>query len=257
MRTLVDHAVGLRPVTLAELDDRAGLLTRSDRKYVMTVERLAAVLDRLPAMMQVLDVDGVRHFAYESVYFDTPLLDSYLSGARGRRRRFKVRTRTYLDSERCFLEVKVKNGRGQTVKRRIEHPRERAEQLTDDARSFVAEHVTVLPTVLDLAPVLTTRYTRTTLVGDGLRATIDTDLTCTRVDGATATFAGVAIVETKSTGRPSDVDRALWAAGVRPVACSKYAVGMAALDPSLPHHKWHLLLDRLSPSLVISPRSSS
>ena len=253
MQQLVDRTTALRPVTLAELEHRAGLLTRSDRKYLVTPDRLEEVLGRWSPALHILDVDGRRHFAYESVYFDTPQLDSFLGAARSTRHRFKVRTRTYLDSGRCFLEVKVKNGRGQTVKQRIEHPADQCDRLTDDACAFVSEHVTSLASVHDLGPLLTTRYRRTTLVGDDLRATIDVDLTCTRRDGAGVSFGDVAIVETKSTGRPSDVDRALWAAGVRPVACSKYALGLVALDPTLPRNKWHAALRRLTPSISVTP----
>jgi hypothetical protein len=46
----------------------------------------------------VLEIDGARSFAYDSTYFDTPDLDAYLLAATRRRRRFKVRTRTYVDS---------------------------------------------------------------------------------------------------------------------------------------------------------------
>jgi len=257
MHALVDHAGGLASVTLAELEDRAGLLTRSDRKYLVPPDRLEEVLDRIAPSMHVLDVDGRRHFAYESVYFDTPQLDAYVGAARGSRHRFKVRTRTYVDSGLCFLEVKIKNGRDQTVKQRIEHPAALRDRLTDDARAFVAEHVTSLATVHDLGPTLTTRYVRTTLVGDDQRSTIDTDLSCTRWDGDEVSLTDVAIIETKSTGRPSDVDRALWASGIRPISCSKYALGLATFDPTLPRNKWHVLLSRLSPFLVLSPRSAS
>ena len=38
----------------------------------------------------------VSSFDYESVYFDTPDLTCYLLAARRRRRRFKIRTRTYV-----------------------------------------------------------------------------------------------------------------------------------------------------------------
>lgn len=261
MEALIDHASGMRAIALGDLDDRVELLTRNDRKYLVTPERLGPVLDRLDGSLHVLDIDGRRHFAYESVYFDTPDLNSFLGAARGTRRRFKVRTRTYLDSGRCFLEVKVRSGRGQTVKLRIDHPADLRDHLTDDALAFVAEHVTTLRSVHDLRPTLTTRYMRTTLVGDAFRATVDTDVRCTRHDGAAVALAGITIVETKSSGRPSDVDRALWACGTRPISCSKFALGLVALDPTLPRNKWHVLLDRLDPFLTFTPsttpRSSS
>ena len=56
-------------------------------------------------------------------------------------------------------------------------------------------------------------------------------------------LADLAIVETKSAGAASEVDRLLWRAGHRPVRISKYGAGMAALHPDLPRLKWHRVLD--------------
>ena len=87
----------LAAVTLAELNAAASLLTRVDRKYLLPVH---AAQDLVHALgdAQVLQIGRRRSFAYASTYFDTPDLDSYYLAARGRRRRFKVRTRSYLDS---------------------------------------------------------------------------------------------------------------------------------------------------------------
>ena len=76
--------------------------------------------------VRVLEIDGPRAASrYRSVYFDTPDLDSYLAAARRRRRRFKIRIRSYLDSGRHFLEVKTR-GRaghhGQAPRRRTPVP---------------------------------------------------------------------------------------------------------------------------------------
>lgn len=102
----------LQPITLQELNDAAAMLTRTDRKYVVRPGELAAVVSMMPGPVRVLDIEGHRSFAYESVYFDTPELASYLAAARKRRHRWKVRTRTYLDSGQCMLEVKVRDEPG-------------------------------------------------------------------------------------------------------------------------------------------------
>jgi len=105
---------GLATIGLAELTERASLLTRIDRKYVLPRAELDAVLGDLDPAVRVLDIDGVRSSAYESVYFDTPELTSFLMAAHPRRRRFKIRTRTYVDSAQSYLEVKTRGGRGVT-----------------------------------------------------------------------------------------------------------------------------------------------
>ncbi|MFD9112397.1 VTC domain-containing protein [Streptomyces bottropensis] len=88
----------LRPIGLDELVERASLLTRVDRKYMLPVHELPLVIGGLGEDVQVLEMGGERDCGYRSVYFDTPDLDGYLRTARRRRRRYKLRVRTYLDS---------------------------------------------------------------------------------------------------------------------------------------------------------------
>lgn len=241
----------LRPVGLVELDALASLQTRVDRKYVVPLDALERLLPGLEPGARVLEIGGERDFAYESVYFDTPELTSYLGAARRRRRRFKVRTRTYVDSAQCWVEVKTRGPRGTTVKNRHPHePRDR-DRLTADARQFTED-------VLDdadvacagdsaFAPTLISRYRRTTihLPRTNSRTTIDTDLVWTDVaTGDELPLSGFAVVETKTGSTPSSTDRLLWSHGFRPVRISKYGTGMAALHPELPSTPWRRVLDR-------------
>ena len=123
---------------LAELQAEASLLTRIDRKYLVPLEAAQQLVDSLAEHARVLQINGVRTFAYASTYFDTPGLDSYLLAARKRRRRFKVRTRSYLDFGLCFLEVKTRGARGATVKQRSPWNIDSADRLTDQDRAFVS-----------------------------------------------------------------------------------------------------------------------
>ena len=126
------------PVTLDELNRTAALLTRVDRKYVLTSAEADAFILGLPREARVLDIDGRRRFGYHSTYFDTAGLDCFLGTAHRRRHRFKVRTRRYVDTDQQFLEVKTRRG-GCTVKRRVawEQP---IRHLDGGAREFVADH---------------------------------------------------------------------------------------------------------------------
>ena len=187
-----DH---LATTSLAELNGAAGLLTRVDRKYLVPLERAQELVGGLISEAQVLDIDGRRRFSYASTYFDTPGLEAFMLTARKRRRRFKVRTRTYLDSGLCFLEVKTRGARGTTVKRRMGYHPDDASRLTGSGRAFVAAclasaGVTGPAAARDVAaalrPVLATTYERTTLhLPDAeARATIDTALTWRRLGPA-------------------------------------------------------------------------
>lgn len=228
----------LRSVSLAELDALAALQTRVDRKYMVPEGVLGGLLAELGGTVRALEIDGRRAFGYESVYFDTADLRLYRAAAHGRPRRVKVRTRTYVDSGLCMLEVKVRDVRGRTVKHR--HPCADGARLADAAPGFLAAFDAV-PETDDLTAALTTRFVRATLlVGDGqARATIDTDLRMQTPDGAAASLSGFALVETKSAAGPSAVDRLLWARHLRPVRVSKYGAGLAAVRHDLPGNRWY------------------
>ena len=104
---MVDAIDRLVPASLADVDAVAALQDRVDRKYVLHVDAVADLVRALAPQLSVLEIDGRRAFGYESIYFDTADFESYLGAAYRRRRRFKVRTRCYLDSERTMLEVKT------------------------------------------------------------------------------------------------------------------------------------------------------
>jgi hypothetical protein len=243
----------LPTVSLAEVNGAAALLTRVDRKYVLPTTDLPGLLARLVDEVpgsRVLAIDGRTTHGYRSVYFDTPELLSFHMAARPRRRRFKLRTRTYLDSGESFLEFKAVGPRGLTVKSRLALTVPGAtvdDRLPPDAASWaddlLAETGTGV-TATALSPVLWGGYDRTTfLLPDGTgRATVDTALTWHGRDTPVLERPGMAVVETKSGTRPSPVDRLLWRAGHRPAKISKFGTGMAALYPTLPRNRWTRVL---------------
>jgi len=196
---------------------------------------------------------GRRDFGYASLYFDTPDLTGYHLAARGRRRRFNVRRRTYADSGQSFLEVKTRGGRGSTVKERTPEDDAGAPVLGPAGRRFVDEALIragVPPVTGALQAVLGTSYQRTTLhlaaagSAPDSRVTVDTDLAWSVPGGSQLALPGLAIVETKSSSTPSAADRWLWRHGHRPTRVSKYGTGLAALHEHLPANKWHPVLRR-------------
>ena len=258
MSTLTaDAAVGLdrfAPLGLDELDSSAALQTRVDRKYLVCLDRLEDVLAAMDPGTRVLEIDGERSFAYASVYFDTPGLSSYLGAVHRRRDRFKVRTRSYLDTGSCWVEVKTRGPRGATVKTRQEHATDQPHTLPVPAWQFASGALggrRVADLDGPLAPTLVSTYRRTTLHvpgrygGPASRTTIDTGLVWTDPrTGAEHPLGELAIIETKTGSAASPTDRLLWRHGIRPVRISKYGTGMAVLHPDLPAHPWRRVLDR-------------
>lgn len=251
-------------IGLEELVADSALMSRIDRKYLLDATELPEFEARLGPGVRVLQINGLTWFSYRSRYFDTAKLDCYLDAGRRRRRRFKVRTREYLDSSQEWLEVKTRGARGTTVKDRIER---RLDDLTfpgDDGPTpgelnwitrTLHDRGIAKPATRSLTPALTTSYERRTLqvvprYGEAAsRLTIDVGLRCELpahpVDGPQATnFERYAFVETKGGPRGSMADRLLWSMGHRPLSVSKYGLGIAALRPDMPPLKWRYLLSR-------------
>lgn len=258
--TLNSILADLDPIGLNELNKRAAMLTRVDRKYALDAATASAILGRLPEGTLVLHVDGQVSQGYASTYYDTPDMDSYLLTALKRRRRFKVRTRSYLSSGASFLEVKTRGPRGVTVKKRMPISWDEAgAPLAGERRQWVAGKVEKTGyghLVPALEPVLAGSYERNTLLlpGGVGRATVDTNLLwrSLRTDGTEVARPDLVIIETKSGATLSVVDHLLWEGGVRPVKISKYGTAMAAMH-HLPANKWHRTLDRYFHEYVEAP----
>jgi hypothetical protein len=239
-----------RPVGLEELDASASLATRVDTKYLVPVVVLARLLEQLRPTHAVLAIEGRREFRYTSRYVDSPELGCYHDHRRGVRKRWKARTRLYEDSGQARWEVKLKDGRGMTVKHALPLGRDAAEgALTPQMRTFLAEvlrqgYGRAVPG--GLTTTLAVGYRRSTLthLGEENRVTVDSDLQMTAGGGRALLRPDRVLVETKSLSGRSAADQALRAAGVRPCSVSKYCAGLALLDPALPNHPWRRLLDR-------------
>jgi VTC domain len=248
-RAVAAAAAMVDPIGLDELMGLAELQTRVDRKYFVLASVFRRLITELADDLQVLEIDGRRSFGYESVYFDTPRLDTYRAHLQRRRQRFKARTRTYTDSGLCMFEVKLTGARGETVKQRVPHPAEESAELTDGARAHLrtalgqAYHQGMPP---GMRPTLATTYRRTTFVsrtGES-RLTCDVGLVCMDVRHEVRDTGAHVLVESKSSGRGSAPERILRELGVRPASVSKYCVGVAGLHPELPSNPWHQTLQR-------------
>jgi VTC domain len=232
-------------VGLDDVLSEAALQTRIDRKYLLTPEQFDELGRRVSGSFRVLDIDGRRVFGYESVYFDTPSLDLFRAHRQGRRRRYKARVRTYLDSGACMFEVKLKGRRGETVKHRRAYSVDDRLQLNQEAADFLElllreEYGESMP---NLQPSVTTCYSRLTLVDleGGARLTCDVDLVCSRGQEH-AYGSDMILVESKCSGSGSTADAALRQMGVRSISISKYCIAVALLHRHLAANKWNRTL---------------
>lgn len=238
---------GRSAISLADVVENAALQIRVDKKFLLTPQQFTAFTNRLGAEFSVMQIDGLRTFQYRSTYFDTPDFEQYVAHRQGRRRRYKVRSRTYVESKLCMFEIKTKGLRGSTVKHRREQPLADETVLSPQNMAFLKQVLTEEygQDVPELVPALRNAYRRATLVDpvDGERVTCDVDL---RYADATGQVDGpdMVIVETKSADGRGLSDEALAALNIRPVSMSKYCLGVATLNPELPANKWSRLLKR-------------
>lgn len=235
-------------ISLAEVLAQSELQVRLDRKYLVSAKDFTRLANRLAGELKALDIDGRRSFAYESRYFDTPARQTYREHLAGRRDRFKVRTRSYVDSGETMFEVKLETPDGGTDKRRFPHPTEAYGRLTSDARRHLRATLSAAgrQAPADLGPSCATAYQRSTFVAnDGsTRITCDHDLVCSNEDGSVGALRDHVLVEVKSATAPSFVDQAFADLAVEQISISKYCVGIALLHPDLPSDPWNAVLGR-------------
>lgn len=245
MSTIEQALATFEPISLVGANEIAELQTRVDRKYLVDEGTLWELLNALAPTLRVLQIDGEQSCDYRSTYFDTADLALYRAAVQGRRRRHKVRSRTYGETGPCFLEVKAKGHRGANVKSRLGYCRSDRNAITTDGHDFIEAVTGRHDIAATLLPVLTTAYNRSTLIDptSQTRLTFDRRLRCTDTLGGEATLNAI-VVETKSAGAPSAADQWLWQHRVRPSKISKFCTGLAATRPDLPGNKWHRNITR-------------
>ncbi len=106
------------PISLEEMSG-IKLMNRTDTKYVTSYQILKEILLVARHDYRVQEVNGEYNIAYHTIYLDTPDRDMYVTHQSGRIVREKIRIRTYVNSDLTFLEVKNRNNKGRTDKRRI------------------------------------------------------------------------------------------------------------------------------------------
>jgi len=215
------------PISLDELNAKAALLSRVDKKYIVDGPTFEALSQRLEGDFLALEIDGRRLFTYHTVYFDCDELSLYEDHLKGRRRRFKCRSRHYVETGRCVFEIKLKGLRGRTLKHQLQIDERHHGVMTEQAQEFASR---ILRETYgrgldrDLQPVLPMTYQRLTLAAKegAQRVTCDFSLDF----GSAGLADGHAIIESKSESGRGKVDRALRTLGVRPISCSKYCAGI-------------------------------
>ena len=231
------RALGAFEPVSPELLARRDLLQRTDTKYLLPRRALPELLAQLGRDYRVLYAGQRPSALYLTQYLDTPAFDLFHDHRRGKRLRFKLRVRHYIDRGLSYLEVKGKCAGGGTRKSR------RAlgymcDELSPDDDRWLSEQAPIDGATL--APSLVNQFSRITLVGIELpeRITLDMDLGFQN-DESSCTLSGVLVVEVKQPRffRRSPVMQALARCRALPGSTSKYCVGSMLLRPGLRHNR--------------------
>lgn len=216
------------PISLTEMDS-VRLLDRQDTKLVLSAKRLPDIMKQLAGDYRILEIKGRRIGNYSSLYYDTSDWDSYHEHHNGRKNRYKVRYRNYIDSGLYFFEIKHKTNKNRTVKTRIQTDGIKTELgLTETI--LLERHTPLNPN--ELKPAIWIYYSRMTLVSRDMseRVTIDIDLEFKPYNSSSPPISSpkLAIIEIKQQrfSRKSVALRTLHGERIFPIRLSKYCLGV-------------------------------
>jgi len=231
----------LEEASLELLQNRA-LQRRVDTKFILRREHLGALLSPLTDAYALVRAGGHSVAQYNTLYFDTDTFDLVRQHHRGRRPRFKVRIRHYLERDLTYLEVKNKLNANTTLKSRRPLAYE-AETLFEDDLAFV-DSVSPLDSKT-LQPTLRTDFGRITLVGRDTmeRATFDVHLRLhSEKDSFTLPNLVIAEVKQDRFRARSPLMLRLRELARGPQSISKYCTAAALIHPELPLNRFRPIL---------------
>jgi len=224
------------PISLSQMDE-VKLMNRTDTKFIFEYSLLEKVMEEIKAFYYVLDIDGIRLNAYRSLYFDTKGFKFYFEHHNGKKNRNKVRYREYIDSGLCFLEVKKKDNKGKTIKKRTKVVNI-IDSLTEEGNSFVHQ---IIGTDDALVPKHWNKFSRITLVNKHIKERLTIDLGVTfEAEERLSKLDNLIIAEVKQekVNYASAFMRVIKKHGVRPFRISKYCMATASLFPNLKNNNF-------------------
>jgi hypothetical protein len=208
------------------------LMNRTDTKFTFSSGDLPLFLGQLSAYYKILSVNNNLKLSYQTQYYDTPQFDMYLRHHNDALNRYKVRHRRYEESKTGFLEIKLKNNKGRTIKERIAQNVLQS-KWTEVENKFIADRTTYDPKTL--IPSVLVKYTRITLINTKVneKVTIDVDIVFSNENNAHE-LGSVVIAEVKQALKArTPALSILKDLGIKPVSLSKYCLGVNYLYPRL------------------------
>jgi len=224
------------PIKLAEMDN-VKLMSRSDTKFAFKFSKLPELLNQMMPFYKVLKINGKFIHDYKSLYFDTDDRKFYLDHHNGRVNRNKVRFREYVGSDLTFLEIKRKNNKGKTIKKRM-----KVDSINDNLSVKQKEYIySIIGSNIILNSKQWINFSRITFVHKvhKERLTIDINLNFKEKDRR-GDLNQIAIGEVKQErmSRLSDFMRIAKELHILPIRISKYCMSTLELNPELKQNRF-------------------
>lgn len=234
-------------ISLEEVN-KASLMRRKDNKYLFGFQQLGELLTLVSTDYRVLEIDGVRSQHYHTRYFDTDGREMYHKHHRGLANRHKVRIRRYGSGSLHFLEVKKKNAKGVTTKKRV-----KTSGMEHDILLKEEEFLTSVSPYAGsrIGSAMENTFNRITLVSHAQteRVTLDYALSFSSQEtGMALDLPGIAIAEIKYENQLSGsaLHAALRKLRIKPSRFSKYAIGMALLHSGLKQNRFKIRVRKVN-----------
>ena len=244
MNLIQDTLQSFKRVTLADLD-QVKLMDRTDSKFCLHRHQLPDILEALKNDYSMLEIHGESIFPYDTTYFDTADDKMYINHQNGKRNRYKIRVRQYVVSEDNFLEIKFKNNKGRTLKKRIKRPDFNSE-FKNNEFGFLENSSPYSGS--ELQPKILSFFNRITLVDNEftVRVTIDT-LPGFKNEEKEIIIKDLVIIEIKQSksNKTALINKVLRDKKVGRQGFSKYCIGRSLLEENIKKNKFKPLLIRL------------
>jgi hypothetical protein len=212
-------------ISLNEMES-VKLMNRMDSKYLFHLNTLPKILAACNKNYSVVSIHNKNYSTYQTLYYDTFDFSLYNQHHSGKLNRYKIRKRTYIESELSFLEIKFNSNKGRTTKTRIELPNG---VLNETALEFIKQETAIDPA--SLKPSVQIDYNRITLVNKNYseRITIDINLTISK-NTTKRTFTNLVIAEVKQDKLDNSVFTQLMQEyRIKVGGMSKYCFGVSNL----------------------------
>ena len=223
-------------ITLSEMDD-VKLMSRTDTKFVFNFSRLPEFLEKLSKFYRIMEIDGERLHHYKSLYFDTEDRKFYIEHHNRRVNRNKIRFREYVGSNLTFLEIKLKNNKGKTIKKRIKVDAI-SEEITEQQQKYIDK---IVGYPIEVSAKQWINFSRVTFVHkiQKERLTMDINLTFNnQKDEGDLKNIVIAEVKQERMSRSSDFMRIAKEMSILPMRLSKYCISSMQLWPQLKQNRF-------------------